>query len=323
MQAIPSTFIQAEADYLSPKIKPRHKLFRYDSEVSGGSRFYFRFGTKKKYSYISLTSLINEVLPKGPGFYRWVANKGENAEIIREQRAAFGSAIHAESFKILKYGKGYSFDWLSQRDSRGISNFHKLYPKEYWGICGGWRYAFTKSLMAFFQFLQEKVIEVIAVEIPLCSDKYGYAGTLDLVAKVIFNGKERLAIIDMKSNFFTLMSAASKKTFYDSHELQLELQKQLWLENYGGDEDIMLFNWSPNNYQKGKPTYTFQNQTKNEFSQPTKLGRKTVKVYELYLALGQAKKLPRPPSTIFEIVGEFDSIQNFNWEDHVLQIDIE
>lgn len=317
---IPSSFIPVEADYLSPKVKPPFKLFRRDGD-NGGNRFYYRYGRSSVFSYISLTSLINEVLPKGPGFYRWVAMKGAEAERIREERAVFGSAIHEQSFFPLKHGKGYDFDWLSQKDGRGISNFQKLFPKEYWDICGGWKYGFTKSLMAFFQFVQEKVTEVIAVEIPLCSNKYGYAGTLDFVGKVMFNGKERLCIMDMKSNFFTLMSGDTKKTFFDTHELQLELQKQLWLENFGGDEDIMLFNWSPNNYRE-KPTYTFENQTKNQFAARTKIGRKNVYVWELYLALAKAKKLPQPPSKIMEIVGGFESIEKFNWEDHVLTINL-
>ena len=326
---IPSTFMKADADYISEGIKPPKQLYRFDSTLSGhNDRFYFEVGRKKIYPYISLTSLINNTLAKSFHFYRWVADKGDQAEKIKAERAIFGTVLHAEAFRPLVDNKGYSFDKLKEKDRFGISNYQKLYPKQYWEVAPGWYYAFSRSLLSFWQFVKERVIKVLAVEIPLRSRKYGYAGTLDLVCIIMFQGKPRFAIIDLKSFFFTLFTKKESKQFFDSHRLQLELQKQLWVENFGypeleGEEvnKIYLFNFAPNNW-RDKPTYTLENQTKNKFASTVKIGRKVVPGWRLHLAQAKLYDLPKPPSKTVDIVGSFDSFDNFNWEDHVLNIQI-
>lgn len=324
MAKVPETFEPVEPDYLNREyVRPPKKLYRFDKHVSGhNDRFYFEFIRERTIPYISLTSLINATLPKGYNFYEWVARMGEDAQRIKMERAVFGSALHEQSFLPIINKAGYDFDKLKRKDSFGISNFQKLFPREYWNTSTRWYYAFTRSLLSFWFFCQERVEQVIAVEIPLRSKKYGYAGTLDFVCLLRFNGKTVFAIIDLKSFFFTLFSKKESKKFYDSHELQLELQKNLWRENFkelpGKGEKIYLFNFSPNAW-RDKPSYTLKNQTKNKFTKQVKIvgGRRYVPLWQLHMSMAEGIDLPKPPDTILDIIGKFDDIRNFNWENHI------
>lgn len=326
---IPSTFELVKPDYISEDIRPPKTLYRFEKLSSGNdSRFYYEVGRKYIYPYISLTSLISATLPKSRFFIQWMIDQGANAEKIKNETAIFGSVFHKEAFDTLKDDSGYDFDILKERDKFGVTNFQKLFPKEYWEESLKWHYSFTRSLMSFFQFCKDRIIKVLAVETPLRSRKWGYAGTLDLVCIINFKGKYRFAIIDLKSFKYTAYTKKKSKEFYDSHELQLELQKNLWLENYGWPEvdgepvkDIYLFNLSPNNW-RDKPTYNLENQTGGKYSDPVKHGRKAIKGWELFLLQSKLQDLPTPPSKTLDIVGSFDSIHNFNWEDHVYQTDL-
>jgi hypothetical protein len=317
---VPSTFIPVEPDYLHPDVKAPYKLHRLDAYRN---RYYFWFGRKYVKTYLSLTSTIRAVLPKGYRFYEWVAEKGKDSEKIKMERAAYGTAVHIESFRPLIEKKGYDFDYLKKRDKMGISNYQKLFPKEYWEVCHNWYYGFHKSLLAFWQFVQERVVEVIAVEIPLASKQWGYAGTLDLVCKIRWGKKVAFAIIDLKSFFFTLHSSSTSKNFYADHEFQLVLQKNLWLENFGKpEEDILLFNFSPNNW-RDKPTYTLKNQTKTKFDQDIKVSsRKYLPAWQVYLATLPMYDVAKPPSSVMDFEGSFKDISEFNWEDHIMQVNL-
>jgi hypothetical protein len=304
-------------------------LYRFDKLVSGqNARFYFRIGRKKIYSYISLTSLINHVLPKGFGYEMWLKSLGEKAEIVKMDRAVFGTALHEQAFKPLIEDGTYSFDWLAEKDRNGWTNYSKLHPKEYWEKSRNWYYSFTRSMMSFFQFCTDRVEQVLAVEIPLRSDRFKYAGTLDLVCLLRFNGKIVLAIIDMKSFYFTIHTEKKEKTFYDTHELQLELQKNLWLENFGvpfynGKElPIMLFNFSPNNWRK-EPTYTLKNQTKNRFTEMMKVtSRVRIPVWQNYARMGMQDNIHVPKTNVVDIYGEVENVFDFKWQNHIQTVEV-
>lgn len=365
---VPSVFVEAKPDYLYPKIKAPTPLFRYDSNVSGhADRFYFKFDKtgKKAKSFISLTALINHTLPKGFGYYKWLTAQGERAEEIREDRAVFGSALHGEALSPLIQNGGYDYDWLKQKakytriDKDGQekvyesrwTNYQMLFPVEYREKSASWYYAFTRSLMSFFQFAQERIVQVLAVEIPLCAPKWGYAGTLDLVCLLRWNRKIVFAIIDLKSFFFTLFSDKESKVLYDSHALQLELQLELYRTNfakgtgskavlYSDPEygtftygDAMLFNWSPKNWRgfsKKKdgsrelvaPTYDLTDQSDNKFRQLIKIKGVSVTGWELHLYQSKLHDLPTPPTTTIDIKGFFDHWSKFNYEDHLEEIEL-
>ena len=360
---VPAVFEKVKADYLEPSIRAPYQLYRFDSTLSGhADRFYFLFRGDAATSFISLTSLINHTLAKGYGYYRWVAQLGEKAEEVREDRAVFGSALHGEALRPIITGGGYDWDWLKERgtytkrNADGTSevrqsswtNFQSLFPADYREKSSSWYYAFTRSLASFFQFAKERIVKVVAVEIPLCSLKWRFAGTLDLVVIIKWNGKERLALIDLKSFFFTLFSEKESKVYYDSHILQLELQLELWYENFGKKkgrdkgviyqdkeygkfkyEDALLFNWSPKNWrgmgknkEKIAPTYDLTNQTDNKYKRLIRVGKQEVRGWELHLYQSKLHDLPTPPTSTIDIVGAFDHWQEFNYEKHILEIDL-
>jgi hypothetical protein len=231
--------------------------------------------------------------------------------------ATYGSAMHTEWMKPFKQST-YSFDALYEKDEWGVTQYERLFPLEYRSKAWEWHFGFMRSLLSFWHFVKERVIEVYAIELPLRSKKYQYAGTLDFVCRMQFNGKEVLAIIDLKSNMFSQLEGKTK-TFYPDHELQLELQKQLWIENFGSDEPIFLFNFAPNAWRGDEPTYTLKNQTKSKFGKPVKVGRKMVPLWELKALEALAEPINIPPTTITQFSGEF-SIKNFDYSQHIHKI---
>ena len=330
-QNIPSVFEEVAPDFLASKITYKTKLYRFDSLVSGHQdRFYFEFLRNGVKSYISTTSVIRATVPLGYGYYRWLMSMGDKAEQFRDERAVFGSAIHYESFKpLISRDTGYDFDFLKKKaPGTNWTNFQMLFPRGYREAATGWYYSFTRGLMSWFEFVRERVVEVWAVEIPLRSKKWGYAGTLDFIGLIRFNSTVVPAIIDMKSHVFSPYSDENKsKDSRESHEAQLEMSKLLWEENFGKpqvdgvEKDFKMFIFSPKAWRK-KPTYDLHNLTDNRYSGMVRYGRKQIPGIHLLLLTSKMKDLPTPPSKTIDIVGSFDSIRNFNWEDHVLEVEI-
>jgi hypothetical protein len=341
---IPIAFEAVEHDYLTPKVKSRVDLHRINKHIAGYDlRYYFEFTQRKVYSYISTTSLIRAVLPKGAAYEFWLQNKGPKANEIRAQRASYGSVLHAECFRPIIRKVPYDLDWLVQKavDGKGrklkYSNFQSLFPIEYRDICPQWYYAFSRSLLSIWQFMTDRVIEVYAVEIPLRSRKWGFAGTVDLACIITWNGKKVFAIIDLKSNFFTLFDKRDKeKIVFDDYKMQLEMSRILWEENFGipKDEDgneypVMLFHLSPKAWkgtnrsgEKIPPTYLFDNLTdpeKNKFRRTTKHKRTTISMMECYFLIADMTNLPKPPTTVVGVEGMIENVFELNYEKHIIQ----
>jgi len=77
------------------------------------------------------------------------------------------------------------------------------------------------AVEAFLQWKKEVKLEVIKLEHTVWSIKrnsYGYAGTLDLVAKITLNGKTKLYVIDFKTS----------KQFYPEMALQISAYRQAY-----------------------------------------------------------------------------------------------
>lgn len=221
-----------------------YTLYRLDSS---GLRFYYTLDKKFIPTfYVSVTSKNDVVIPKGYGFYKWLAsNNEEESEFIKESRACYGSMMHKEQAKLL-LNRTYDLGDIEPiaHVHASTNGFDRL--KEAWVI------ELSKDLLSFAQFIRDKNVIPVAVELMLKSDMYGYAGSIDLVCELTFNNKRVMAIIDYKSS--------KKGAFYESHEVQLKDYMRMWNENFPDKKVEMAFNYSPNNWTK-KPTYTLTNQT--------------------------------------------------------------
>lgn len=97
-------------------IEPEYKLFQLNSN---GQRYYYLFddtGTPKFYP--SVTTILAQTLPKSPFLINWIAEKGiEEAERYRDERAAYGTFMHA-AFEELLINRVYDLDGLKDKLKR-------------------------------------------------------------------------------------------------------------------------------------------------------------------------------------------------------------
>lgn len=348
---MPSSYVKAYPDWISADLKAKPNIWRLDPNRSGfDDRFYIEWHEDKPSTiYLSLTSAINALVAKGYGFYKWVASTGPQSQAIKESTAIFGTVFHSEAFKPLVSQTGYDIGALNEivDPVMGWDNFNMLFPYEYRDQSKSWKYGFMVGLLAFWQFINEKVVKIYAVELPLVSRKWNYAGTLDLVAVVKFGKKEVLAITDVKSKIsYAYSRAGETKAYYPEHRAQLAMQKKLLVENYpklvkrhGGEDAIMLFNWNPVNWKltlkededgerklSGGPAYDLVNHTgdKNEFETmlPFPGRRGQAKMIDLLLATLPAHKASKPNTQVTEFNGSFPNVDLFDWTQLVQVLDI-
>jgi len=347
---VPASFEPVGPDYLDPEYKAPDNIFRFDPRISGHrARYYCKWGEQPR-TYISITSVTSALIAKGPGFYRWVqsqARQGRDSETVAEELAMFGTIYHKYALGPILTNTGFDFESLPLKDKRtGYTNFQMLFPEGYRENAGKYYSSFVKGLMSFYEFVKQRVVKTIAVEIPMVSDKYGFAGTLDFVPVIRFGKKDQLAIVDLKSKVLSIADKGTDKTFYPEHRLQLELQKKLLVENYphmidkyanGDPENILLFNFAPKNWRvdkkkneegefeiTGGPSYQLENQTDNEFNKTVKIPgtRKLIKGVDLLLGLVDLYEMESPPDKVMSFGGSFENIDKFDWTNHVELFDL-
>lgn len=292
-------FPEVKPDFLSPTLERPYVLRRMDK---GSDRYYHTMSDGKiTGSYISNTSLSSKVIPKGVGLERWRDNLGiEEADRQMKIRASYGTAFHVLALKIF-HNKGY----FSFREME--KEYLDLFPAYAQDYAMENIESMKRDLLCFFLFVKERVVDVLAIEIPLRSKRWGVAGTLDLVADIKFNGKTIRAIIDLKSG---------RNGFYKPHHLQLKMCKAEWEESFPDYPIDGLFNLSPVDYRKNVK-YNLTNQT-NELMGLAKFGDIEIREWELLLLLAQAQDLIRPPKKYELIWGEVKDVKTFNPEDNSL-----
>lgn len=290
-----------------------YKLYRKDV---GTGRFYYEFVGKEIRHYISCTNLADKILPKGIEFYKWIAKNGENSESIRDAAAAYGTAYHTCCAMKIKQN-GFDFDWLS-RKSNGRTNFENLLG-DYKHMATVWIEGFKKGLACFFQFLEEKVTDIYAIELPIRS-ALGYAATLDMVCEMSFNGKPVVAAVDLKS-MIILPGSNKKKEFNDSHEFQLEAQKFAWNENFPDLPITHVFNFAPVNFKGDTPTYELKNQTNNKFSRDVITQHGPINLFVNYAQIAKSMGYMDKPTSKFQIIqGKFEG--QFDASKHIVNINL-
>ncbi len=146
--------------------------------------------------YPSVTTVL-EVLPKGAGYYQWLKDVGNNADIVMRRAAESGSKVHGA---IEQYLQGRELRWA---DKKG----HTIYSLEEW-----------QMINRFVEFWQSYRPKLLAVEFNMISDKFLLGGTLDIICYI----NNELWIIDTKTS----------NQVYDSHALQLAAYAMMWNDSH-------------------------------------------------------------------------------------------
>lgn len=226
--------------------EPAYRVFQLNSD---GYRYYYRFnpdGTPEFYP--SVTTLLKQVMPTPAALLDWmVANGKEGSTEKRDIAAAYGTFMHGE-FEKLIINRRYDFDNVPATLLAYMEREHV--PES---LFSQWLVKVRKDVLAFAQFVKDYNVKPLAVEIGLVHPKFRYAGCLDLpcVMTVSKMAETFTALVDFKSG---------RKGFYEEHELQLHLYREMWNVNYPEMPVARVFNFSPKDWRT-KPTYNLKDQT--------------------------------------------------------------
>lgn len=229
--------------------EPAYRLFQLNSD---GHRYYYRFNDAGEPEfYPSVTTLLKQVMPTPPALLDWmIANGKDGSAEKRDLAAAYGTFMHGQ-FETLIINRRYDFDSVPatlltymERENLPEKVFAEWLPKV------------RKDVLAFAQFIKDWNVKPLAVEIGLYHPKFHYAGCLDLPCVMTDpkTGKSFVAIVDFKSG---------RKGFYEEHELQLHLYREMWNAHYPEMPVARVFNFSPKDWRKA-PTYNLKDQTDSE-----------------------------------------------------------
>ncbi len=226
--------------------EPAYRVFQLNSE---GHRYYYRFNEAGEPEFFpSVTTLLKQVMPTPPALLDWmIANGKEGSTEKRDLAAAYGTFMHIQ-FETLVINRRYDFDSVPavllgymERENLPEKVFSEWLPKV------------RKDVLAFAQFVRDYNVKPLAIEIGLVHPKYNYAGCIDLPCVMTDpkTGNQFTAIVDFKSG---------RKGFYEEHELQLHLYREMWNVNYPETPVARVFNFSPKDWRT-KPTYNLKDQT--------------------------------------------------------------
>ena len=226
--------------------EPPYRVFQLNSE---GHRYYYRFDESGTPVFFpSVTTLLKQVMPTPPALLDWmIANGKEGSTEKRDLAAAYGTFMHIQ-FERLIINRRYDFDVVpgALLAYMGENNL----PER---VFAEWLPKIRKDVLAFAQFIRDYNVKPLAVEIGLVHPEYHYAGCIDLPCVMTDpkTGAIFTAIVDFKSG---------RKGFYEEHELQLHLYREMWNINYPNKPVARVFNFGPKDWRT-KPTYNLKDQT--------------------------------------------------------------
>lgn len=214
-------------------------------------RYYYTFDDKGEPTfYPSVTTLLRQVMPTSPFLLKWMMENGKESIEKRDLAAAYGTFMHIQ-FERLIIDRVYNFDDIPVV-LREYMTSHGL-PE---ALFGEWLTKIRKDVLAFAQFIIDYNVKPLAIEIGLVHPTKHYAGCIDLPC-VMYDpktGEEYRAIVDFKSG---------RKGFFEEHELQLHLYKDMWNVNFPDLKVERVYNFSPKDWRT-KPTYNLKDQTESE-----------------------------------------------------------
>ena len=229
--------------------EPAYRVFQLNSD---GHRYYYRFNDAGEPEfYPSVTTLLKQVMPTPPALLDWMIANGKDGSVEkRDLAAAYGTFMHIQ-FETLIINRRYDFDNVPAvlLDYMERENL----PEK---VFSEWCVKIRKDVLAFAQFARDYNVVPMAVEIGLVHPEFHYAGCVDLPCVMTDpkTGKKFTAIVDFKSG---------RKGFYEEHELQLHLYREMWNVNYPDVPVERVFNFSPKDWRGPKPTYNLKDQTES------------------------------------------------------------
>lgn len=230
--------------------EPSYKVFQLNSD---GHRYYYRFGPDGVPEFFpSVTTMLKQVMPTSPFLIDWmIANGKEGSAEKRDLAAAYGTFMHAQ-FETLIINRRYNFDVVPVVLADYIQR-ENLPDK----VFNTWAIKIRKDVLAFAQFVRDYNVRPLAVEIGLVHPDKRFAGCIDLPCIMTDRKtkKDFSAIVDFKSG---------RNGFYEEHELQLHLYRDMWDVNFPGYPIERLFNFSPKDWRGATPTYNLKDQTNSK-----------------------------------------------------------
>lgn len=227
--------------------EPPYKIYQLNGN---GHRYYYRYDEQgEPHFYPSVTTLLKQTMPTSPALIDWMIKNGtEGSTEKRDLAAAYGTFMHAQ-FETLIINRRYNFDnvpavLLAYMEQNNL-------PEKFYGDSLN---KIRKDVCAFAQFVKDYNVRPLAVEIALVHPDYHYAGALDLPCLMTDQktGNDFAGLVDFKSG---------RKGFYEEHEIQLHLYKDMWNVNFPTLPISRVFNFSPKDWRGVKPTYNLKEQT--------------------------------------------------------------
>jgi len=176
------------------------KFLEKESQINFLDERYYLVG--KEY-YPSATFILDSY-PKGQGFNEFLKMAGQQAKYVADKAAEAGTRVH-KAIEYLSIGMEIVWD-------------DKLYDESEWS-----------AICKFKEFYETHEVKVIATEVIVYSDKYKYAGTVDLICEIA----GETWIIDHKF----------AKGIYNTGFLQLAAYKNAWQEMGNKPIDRMGIMW--------------------------------------------------------------------------------
>jgi hypothetical protein len=170
-------------------------------------RFYIReveVDGVKQHEYRPSVTWIANYVPKGIGFYKWLAEHGwDESEAIKQERGKYGSRVH-KSIEMLLSGEEVRMD--TQIPDPETMELKALSVEEYTALISfkDWWVEFNA---------EHTSVEVIQIEHTLWPENEVFAGSIDLLVLV---DNEYYFLIDFKTSQYV----------YLSHEVQLSAYKR-------------------------------------------------------------------------------------------------
>lgn len=222
--------------------EPPETIYRADDY---GDRYYYKVNGKNIEWFISNTTWQKQVIPPSPFLIKWYKTKSEE-EInqILFDSSEYGTFMH----KV--------FDWFLRGEEWNSEDkaWKRSFIEAHCSIEGipcdkklidDWTYKIEKALRSLLSFLRERKVRPIASELMLGDtvNGFSYAGALDLVCEMDWNGKRVLALVDYKSG-----------GIWDNHVYQLLGYQLLWNQQYPNRKITNIFNFRPKDWN-GSPTF--------------------------------------------------------------------
>ena len=154
------------------------------------ARFYYQDGI-----FCPSISTILEAYPKGPEFYKWLKETGEESDKIRDRAGVQGSNVHRMTED---YDNGLLVSLL---DTDG----HQTWTMKEWGYFS--RYVEFRNQVG-------DAMKILGIELQIVDPELREAGTIDRIVTI----GDKTLLLDIKTS----------NNLYDSYYLQLAAYKRLF-----------------------------------------------------------------------------------------------